>query len=99
VYVQASRHEGFGLSVAEAMLAGCFPVVSSAGALPEVVGDTGVVLGAAAPAPDVVADAVRRGITVNGDVREHARQRVLERFTLDARGEQLWQVLDEAMGN
>src|ERR671933_384909 len=42
VYVQASRHEGFGLALAEAMLAGCIPVVTSVGALPEVVGDAGV---------------------------------------------------------
>ena len=41
VYVQASLHEGFGLSLAEAMLAGAVPVVTSAGALPEVVGETG----------------------------------------------------------
>ena len=31
VYVQPSLHEGFGLSVAEAMSAGCVPVVTSAG--------------------------------------------------------------------
>ena len=41
VYVQPSRHEGFGLAVAEAMLARCVPVVTDAGALLEVVGDTG----------------------------------------------------------
>ncbi len=33
VYVQASLHEGFGMSLAEAMLAGAVPVVTAAGAL------------------------------------------------------------------
>src|SRR5947209_17954835 len=41
VYVQVSAHEGFGCSLAEAMLCGCVPVVSDRGAIPEVVGDTG----------------------------------------------------------
>ncbi len=31
VYVQASLHEGFGMSLAEAMAAGCVPVVTRAG--------------------------------------------------------------------
>src|SRR2546428_39019 len=42
VYVQASTHEGFGCSLAEAMLCGCVPVVSRVGAIPEVVGDAGL---------------------------------------------------------
>ena len=42
VYVQASTHEGFGCSLAEGMLCGCVPVVSDRGAIPEVVGDTGI---------------------------------------------------------
>ncbi|MCZ7557091.1 MAG: glycosyltransferase family 4 protein [Bacteroidia bacterium] len=44
VYVQLSLHEGFGLSVAEAMTAGCRPLVSNAASLPEVVGEHGVIV-------------------------------------------------------
>jgi glycosyltransferase involved in cell wall biosynthesis len=97
VYVQASRHEGFGLSVAEAMLAGCVPVVSAAGALPEVVGDEGIVLEPGAPSAQGVADGVRRALVLDDSARERARRRILERFPVKARGEQLEQVVDEAL--
>ena len=56
VYVQASRHEGFGLAVAEAMLAGCVPVVMNVTAMPEVVGDAGVLI--ESQEPDEVAGGV-----------------------------------------
>ncbi|HEY7476772.1 MAG TPA: glycosyltransferase family 1 protein [Actinomycetota bacterium] len=39
-----SRHEGYGLPVAEAMALGCPVLASDAGALPEVLGDAGVLL-------------------------------------------------------
>jgi glycosyltransferase involved in cell wall biosynthesis len=83
VYVQASLHEGFGLSVAEAMLAGCIPVVTRAGALPEVVGDCGVVL--ESNQPQAIADAVTKALDFPQDARARARQRVLDNFSLEKR--------------
>jgi glycosyltransferase involved in cell wall biosynthesis len=53
-----SRYETFGIPAAEAMAAGTPAVVSSFGALPEVVGDAGVVVDAARP--ETIADAIQR---------------------------------------
>ena len=83
VYVQASRHEGFGMAVAEAMAAGCVPVVTASGALPEVVGDAGIVI--AEPTAEAVADGVRQALALGPDARRRARARVLEQFTLEQR--------------
>lgn len=94
VYVQASWHEGFGLSLAEAMLAGCIPVVSEAGALPEVVGDVGVKV--ARPEAALVADGVRRALEMGASEGARARARVLEHFPLDARALTLWDEVEAA---
>ncbi len=92
VYVQASRHEGFGMGVAEAMLAGCIPVVTDAGALPEVVGDAGVVV---APDPVSVAEGVRRALELGPDARAAARERITGRFPLALRRDGLLGLVDE----
>ncbi|GEM_PF-6687169 len=44
IYLQLSRRESFGIAVLEAMSQGVVPIVSDVGALPEVVGDSGVVV-------------------------------------------------------
>jgi glycosyltransferase involved in cell wall biosynthesis len=93
VYVQPSRHEGFGIAVAEAMLAGCVPVITTAGALPEVVGDAGVQ--APSDAPAAVAGAIRRALELGPDARARARERVLGAFPLDGRRQALWAAVDE----
>jgi glycosyltransferase involved in cell wall biosynthesis len=93
VYVQASQHEGFGVSVAEAMLARCVPVITQVGALPEVVGDTGVVLADAEP--ETVAVGIREALLLgSGDA---ARQRVLTEFPVERRRAGLFALLDELL--
>jgi glycosyltransferase involved in cell wall biosynthesis len=95
-YVQPSLHEGFGISVAEAMLAGCVPVVTRAGALPEVVGDAGVLLDS--PDPEEVARGVAEALELPRGAGERARARVLEHFPIEVRRRGLFQLVDETLG-
>lgn len=92
VYVQASRHEGFGVSVAEAMLAGCMPVVTPAGALAEVVGDAGIVTD-----PSELATAIERALAAGPDGAQRARERILRAFPVDARRSGLNELVTRAL--
>jgi glycosyltransferase involved in cell wall biosynthesis len=76
-YLQPSRYEGFGLAVAEGMSAGCIPVVSAAGSLPEVVGAGGVVEGGG---PTQIAAALLR--LIQDDAR---RERLRTGTAMEAR--------------
>lgn len=91
VYVQASLHEGFGLSVAEAMLAGCVPVVSRVGSLPEVVGDAGVFV--ESPDPATLATAIEKALAFPEAARASIRQRILDEFPMERRGRFLEQLI------
>ena len=95
VYVQASLHEGFGLSLAEAMLAGAVPVVTSAGALPEVVGDTGVTIGEATSA--AVAAGVRRALELGPEAGRAARERIRTEFPYEMRRDGLLHEVELAL--
>jgi glycosyltransferase involved in cell wall biosynthesis len=95
VYVQASRHEGFGLAVAEAMLAGCVPVVMNVTAMPEVVGDAGVLIESQEPA--AVADGIRRALAMGPDAAARARARILTTFPMESRRDGILRVVDEAL--
>jgi glycosyltransferase involved in cell wall biosynthesis len=97
VYVQASQHEGFGMAVAEAMLAGCIPVVTRAGALPEVVGNTGVYLADAEP--ETIANGIREAVKMSEAARTVARERVTKEFSLAMRGAGLHALVEEALAD
>jgi glycosyltransferase involved in cell wall biosynthesis len=95
VYVQASRHEGFGLAVAEAMLAGCVPVVMDVTAMPEVVGDAGVLI--SSQDPREVADGITRALALGPAAHQAARDRILSEFPLEIRREAILRVAEEAV--
>jgi glycosyltransferase involved in cell wall biosynthesis len=95
VYVQASRHEGFGLAVAEAMLAGCVPVVMNVTAMPEVVGDAGVYI--ESQDPDAVAAGIREALELGPPASAAARARILTTFPMDRRREGILRVVEEAL--
>jgi len=95
VYVQASRHEGFGLSVAEAMLAGCIPVVSAAGSLPEVVGSVGRIVDD--PEARLFAPAVEEALEASDLDRSSCRDRILREFPVSRRKSELETLVREVL--
>ena len=95
VYVQASRHEGFGLAVAEAMLAGCVPVVMNVTAMPEVVGDAGVLI--ESQEPEEVEGGVGRALDLGPDAARRARERILTEFPMERRRDGILGVVEDAL--
>ncbi len=96
VYVQASRHEGFGLAVAEAMLAGCVPVVMDVTAMPEVVDGAGILI--SSQSPEAVAAGVREALALGPEAPGAARERILTEFPPEIRREGIQRVVEEALG-
>ena len=94
VYAQLSYMEGFGCSLAEAMLAECVPVVTRQGSLPEVVGDCGYYVnygdgdGAYQAALAAMNDA---------QMGRRARQRIIDCFPLQLRRQQIARALEQAL--
>jgi glycosyltransferase involved in cell wall biosynthesis len=97
VYVQASRHEGFGLAVAEAMLGGCVPVVMNVTAMPEVVGNAGVLIESQEPAE--VAEGVRRAIDLGPEAAQRARERILSAFPMARRRDGILELVEDALAS
>lgn len=85
VYVQPSIHESFGVSVAEAMACECIPVVSQNGSLPEVAGETGVLIDELSPKR--IQKAIFKAEKMDGS---DARERVLKKFQKDQRKNELY---------
>lgn len=95
VYAQLSYMEGFGCSVAEAMMAACVPVVTRQGALPELVGECGyyVDYGNQEQAYVAVLAALE-----DRRLGNRARERVIDCFPLARRRDQIAEIVEVAYG-
>lgn len=91
VYAQLSFHESFGVSVVEAMSCGCVPVVTTRGALPEVVGDCGFYV----PYGDVeaTAKAIEKALS-DTNLGKRARRRVIDMFSIEMRNKKLLELVE-----
>ncbi|MCL4552683.1 MAG: glycosyltransferase family 4 protein, partial [Candidatus Marsarchaeota archaeon] len=87
VYVQASLHEAFGCSMAEAMLCECIPVVSRRAALPEVVGDCGYY--PSQLEPQELASRICDALQAPPEMGKKARARISGYFPLERRRHEL----------
>jgi glycosyltransferase involved in cell wall biosynthesis len=92
-YVQLSISEGFPNGLSEAMLCGCFPIVSAVGGMPDIIGDCGLVV--PRRDQDLVNRLVRETLE-RKDLEEtsiKARQRVASRYDLSLRKKRLLDAL------
>jgi glycosyltransferase involved in cell wall biosynthesis len=84
-YLQLSMSEGFGNTLAEAMLCGCIPIGSAAGAIPMVIGEPDLIL----PKKDIGAllELIKKVGERDdlGSLRIRLRERVLNHFSLERR--------------
>ncbi|MGH2574217.1 MAG: glycosyltransferase family 4 protein, partial [Ignavibacteria bacterium] len=92
VYCQFSEYESFGIAVIEAMLNKVIPIVYNGGAMPEVVGSTGIIIKDfnISNTADIIKDILDGKYE---KLREMAKERVINNFTLQKRKEILFKHL------
>lgn len=95
VYLQPSSHESFGVSVVEAMLCGCIPVVSDRYALPEITRFPEWVYPYGNP--DELAERIRAAVDAGEQWRDMARARG-RFFSIEKREHDLVDALARMMG-
>lgn len=99
VYVSPSRYEGFGLAILEAMSCGA-PVVSSpVGAVPEVVGDAGLLVDG--KSPEAIANAIDQYLTNESlcdEMGRRGRHRAEKEFPYARRKREFEKIFSEVCG-
>lgn len=90
VYCQLSSYESFGLSLAEAMLCKCIPVVSDRCEMPMIIGDTGFCVDI--NDMDEIYEKIKKAsVSRKGHL---ARKRIIDRYSCDKRKQKLKKVID-----
>jgi len=95
VYLQPSMREALGSTLCEAMLCECYPVGTTVGGIPTVIGETGSLI----PYSDVQAavHALKQGLSHG--VSKIARQRIIDHFSLQQRETALLRTISSLYGS
>jgi glycosyltransferase involved in cell wall biosynthesis len=93
VYCQPSRREGLPNTLCEAMLCGCFPVVSNAGGNVTAVGDTGTIV--TAGDTDALTRALSEALQQIDEAAPRSRARIVSLFPLEKRERAILRFLGE----
>jgi glycosyltransferase involved in cell wall biosynthesis len=82
IYCQLSRYESFGVSIAEAMLHDCIPIVTNEGGMPEIVGDTGYIV---QRDPVKISKLINEILTGHSTYKNRASNRITTYFSKERR--------------
>jgi len=96
-YLQPSLHEGFGMSVAESMQHGCIPIVSASGALPEVVGQFGIILKDITP--KTIKESIEEAELTYAYNAKSISSYIIENFNIDIRRKKFEKIIFEFAKN
>jgi len=91
VYVQVSAYEAFGVSLVEAMLCECVPVVSNCAALPEIVNGIGIL--ADRNDPEDIAKSISLALEIGSS--SEARIFAKKRYSIEGRKQKLISIIDD----
>jgi glycosyltransferase involved in cell wall biosynthesis len=93
-YLQLSMSEGFGNTLAEAMLCGCIPIGANAGAIPFIINKNGFIV--KKKEVNELKSVVLQAITSNRkeEIRLLARQSILDNFSIEKRNEALYKIIN-----
>lgn len=96
-YLQLSMSESFGLSLSEAMLCGCIPIVSDTGMMPEIIQDYGFVLKKrdATMLDELIHDMLSQSEFDNEDLMKARHMTISKRFDMMIRSEALLNVIQK----
>jgi len=92
-YIQPSQHEGFGMSVIEAMQAGVIPIVSRHGALPEVIGKYGIIL--ENETPNSIVESIKKAEKLySSEFIINMKNFIQNEYSIQKRAQLFYQIID-----
>lgn len=94
-YIQLSLYEGFGCSMAEAMACGCIPIGTAVNAIPEIIGNTGIVFEErnVNAMESITRTFLEKGVTP--EARLTARNQIISNYPLNKRRQALFKLLND----